>query len=202
MAAGSNEKRQNGKAGSARVSPADMPAWEAASGLLHVLIDTPQGSPVKFKYDVEKSAYTISHVLPPGAVFPFDFGSIPGTLAEDSDPMDVLVLIEHPTFAGCLVPVRLIGVLAARQTQEGRTNRNDRLIGVAAESRAYRDLHELADVPKHLIKEIEHFFVSYNEERGWRFKIFGRFGAARAASLVKEGERRRRQLDAKPKRAR
>jgi inorganic pyrophosphatase len=196
MASGPKKKSGGASKSAGGRSAEELPAWDSASKRLHVLIDTPQGSPVKFKYDVEKGAYTISHVLPPGAVFPFDFGSIPGTLAEDGDPMDVRVLIEHPTFAGCLVLVRLIGVLAARQTQEGKTNRNDRLIGVAAESRAYRDLHELTDVPKHLLKEIEHFFVSYNDERGRRFKIFGRFGAARAEGLVKAGEKRHRREEA------
>ncbi len=154
------------------------------------MVDTPKGSAIKFKFDLGKGCYTIAHILPPGAVFPFDFGSIPSTSAADGDPVDVLVLMEEPSFAGCLVPVRLIGVLEARQTREGKSNRNDRLIGVAAESRAYREIHALADVPGHLLEEIEHFFVSYNEERGRAFKILGRFGPARAARLVRAGERK------------
>jgi inorganic pyrophosphatase len=153
------------------------------------VVDTPKGSAIKFKFDFKKGCYTISHILPPGAVFPFDFGSIPSTSAADGDPLDVLILMEEPSFAGCLVPVRLIGVMEANQTQEGKTNRNDRLIGIAAESRAYRDLHALEEVPKHLLKEIEHFFVSYNEERGRVFKVLGRFGPACAARLVRAGER-------------
>ena len=168
----------------------ELPARDPSTGHLHVLVDTPKGSPIKFKYDLEKRCYTISHVLPPGTVFPFDFGSIPSTSAEDGDPLDVLILLEEPSFPGCLVPVRLIGVIEAKQTQKGKTERNDRLIGVAAESRAYRDLSELKGVPRHLLKEIEHFFVSYNEERGRRFKVLGRFGKARAERLVRAGERR------------
>ncbi len=168
----------------------ELPSWDASSGLLHVVVDTPKGSVIKFKVDLEKGCYTISHLLPPGAVFPFDFDSIPSTSAADGDPVDVLILMEKASFAGCLVPVRLIGVLEANQTQEGKTNRNDRLIGVAAESRAYRELRALEDVPKNLLKEIEHFFVSYNEERGRVFKVLGRFGPARAARLVRAGERR------------
>ncbi len=171
-------------------SLSDLATWNSSSGLLQVVVDTPKGSPVKFKYDVASRCYTIAHILPPGAVFPFDFGSIPGTLAEDGDPLDLLILMEEPTFAGCLVPVRLIGVLEAKQTQEGRTNHNDRLIGAAEASRTYRGLRRLDDAPGHLIKEIEHFFVSYNEERGRRFRVLGRFGPARARSLVDAGERR------------
>lgn len=174
-------------------SPLALPAFDSATGHLHVVVDTPRGSAIKFKFDLEKGCYTISHVLPPGTVFPFDFGSIPSTSADDDDPLDVLILLEEPSFPGCLVPVRLIGVLEAEQTQEGKKDRNDRLIGVAAESRVYKELAELKGVPKHRLKEIEHFFVSYNEERGRRFKVLGRYGKARAERLVRAGERRFRE---------
>jgi inorganic pyrophosphatase len=145
---------------------------------------------VKFKYDIEKGCYTLSHILPAGATFPFDFGSIPRTLAEDGDPHDVLILMEWPSFAGCLVPVRLVGVLEAEQTQDGKTMRNDRLIGSAERSRTFADAKSLKDLPGKLLEELEHFFVSYNEERGRRFRVLGRLGAARAEKLVMAGERR------------
>jgi inorganic pyrophosphatase len=170
-----------------------MKTWDSSSKLLHVVVDTPKGSPVKFKYDVENRSYTIAHVLPPGLVFPFDFGSVPGTRADDGDPLDALILLEAPTFAGCLVPVLLIGVLVGKQTQKGRTLRNDRLIGVAAESRTYREIRRLGDVPDPLLRSIEQFFVTYNEQRGRRFRVTGRFGSTRARRLVREGERRFRE---------
>ena len=154
-----------------------------------VVVDTPRGSPIKFKYDVEKKRYTIAHVLPPGMVFPFDFGSVPGTLADDGDPLDAMILLEAPTFAGCLVEVRLIGVLEAKQTQKGRTMRNDRLIGVAAESRTYKKIRKLADVPGALLRSIEQFFVTYNAQRGRRFRVVSRGGPIRARRLVRAGER-------------
>jgi inorganic pyrophosphatase len=145
------------------VSLAELPAWDSSLGLLHVVVDTPKGSPIKFKYDTGKRAYTISHVLPPGTVFTFDFGSIPQTLAEDGDPLDILILIEEPTFAGCLVSVRLVGVLQAEQTQEEER----RTATIASSpppktSRTYRDIRSLGSVPAHLLNQIEHFFVSYN----------------------------------------
>ena len=170
-----------------------MKARDSSSKLLEVVVDTPKGSPIKFKYDVAKRRYTIAHVLPPGMVFPFDFGSVPRTLADDGDPLDALVLLETPTFAGCLVPVRLVGVLRAKQTQKGKTMRNDRLIGVAAESRTYREIRRLDDVADHLLRSIEHFFVSYNEQRGRRFRVTGRFGPSQARRIVREGERRFRE---------
>jgi inorganic pyrophosphatase len=170
-----------------------MTTWDSSSKLLHVVVDTPKGSPIKFKYDVASRAYTIAHVLPPGMIFPFDFGSVPQTLADDGDPLDALILLESPTFAGCLVPVRLIGVLVGKQTQKGRTVRNDRLIGVAEESRTYQEIRGLAGVPDQLLRSIEHFFVAYNEARGRRFRVTGRFGPTRARGLVRAGERRFRE---------
>jgi inorganic pyrophosphatase len=171
----------------------DLPTRDPSSGRLHVVVDTPRGSPVKFKYDLDKGCYTIAHILPAGATFPYDFGSIPRTRAEDGDPLDVLILMEWPSFAGCLVPVRLIGVLEAEQTQEGETNRNDRLIGTAERSRAFGDARSLKDLPSKLLSELEHFFVSYNGERGRDFRVLGRLGAARAEKLVAAGERRFRE---------
>lgn len=98
--------------------------------------------------------------------------------------------MEKPSFTGCLVPVRLLGVLKAEQTQEGRPFRNDRLIGAAAVSREYRDVSTLEDVPRRLLEELERFFVFYNEDRGRFFKILGRFGPDRALRLLEAGQRR------------
>jgi inorganic pyrophosphatase len=181
--------RQSSEA--ARQTPGfDLPAWDSPTGLLHAVVDTPKGSPIKFKIDRKKNCYTIAHILPPGTVFPFDFGSIPSTLAEDGDPLDVLILMEEPAFAGCLVPVRLLGALVAEQTQEGEIDRNDRLIGAADKSRLYGGLEALEELPDHVLKEIEHFFVSYNEERGRDFRVIGRAGPERARRLVQAGVRR------------
>jgi len=168
----------------------ELPPWDSSTGLLHVVVDTPKGGRIKFKYDQDKRVYEASYLFPAGTLFPFDFGSIPSTLADDGDPLDVLVLMEEPSFTGCLVSVRPIGVLAAKQTQEGKTNRNDRLIGVAEVSRTYRELRTMKDVPARLLTEIERFFVFYNEDRDRKFKVLGRFGPDRAARLVSAGERR------------
>ena len=167
-----------------------IPALDPESGLLRVIVDTPAGSPIKFKYDIENRCYKASYLFAPGTVFPFDFGSVPSTLAEDGDPLDALVLMEKPSFTGCLVPVRLLGVLEAEQTQDGKTFRNDRLIGVAEVSREYEGLSTLKDVPSRLLKDLESFFVFYNASRGRIFKVLGRFGPDRALRLVSAGERR------------
>jgi inorganic pyrophosphatase len=87
----------------------------------------------------------LKSVLPNGAVFPFDFGSVPGTTADDGDPLDVLLLMDEPAFTGCLVQGRLLGVINAKQTSNGKTERNDRLIAVAAESQIHSSLKFIGD---------------------------------------------------------
>jgi inorganic pyrophosphatase len=96
--------------------------------------------------------------------------------------------MDEPAFVGCLIPSRLIGVIAAEQTEEdGKTETNDRLIAVAANSRNHSDIKSLDDLNETLIGEIEHFFVSYNEAKDKEFKPLGRFGAPKAKRIIEEG---------------
>jgi inorganic pyrophosphatase len=108
-----------------------------------VIIDTPKGCRNKYAFDLKHKAYVLKAMLPRGAVFPFDFGSIPGTEAQDGDPLDALVLMDEPAFTGCLIEARLIGVIEAKQTEDGKTERNDRLIAVAAESPGHQKVNHL-----------------------------------------------------------
>lgn len=164
-------------------------ARDAAAGAVNVIIDTPQGSRNKYKFDEQLKLFKLAGVLTSGAVFPFNFGDVPGTLSEDGDPLDVLVLMDEPAFVGCLIETRLIGVIEAEQTEEGKTERNDRLIAVAAVSRNHRDVTELSQVSENLVHEIEHFFVSYNQAKGKAFKVLGRGDAAQAAALIEQGRK-------------
>ena len=158
---------------------------------LHVIIETPQGSRNKFEYDDELGLFKLGGVLPAGAVFPFDFGFVPSTTGGDGDPLDVLLLMDEAAFAGCLVVARLLGVIEAEQTEEdGETTRNDRLVAIVENSRNHKDVRSLNQLNGNLLDEMEHFFVSYNEMKGKKFKPLGRFGAERAKRLIEEGVRR------------
>src|SRR5690348_824188 len=85
--------------------------------IVTAVIETPMGSRNKVKYDQKLGFYALSSVLPQGMMFPHAFGFIPRTKAEDGDPEDVLVIMDEPTFTGCVVPSRLIGVIEAEQTE-------------------------------------------------------------------------------------
>lgn len=95
--------------------------------------------------------------------------------------------MDEPAFAGCLIPSRLIGVIEAEQTENGETEKNDRLIAVASNSRVHKDIKSINDLDQTLVDEIEHFFISYNEAKGKEFKPLGRFAAQRAKKIVEEG---------------
>jgi inorganic pyrophosphatase len=155
---------------------------------LNVIIDTPKDSRNKYKYDEKLGLFKLSGVLAVGHSFPYDFGFIPQTLGGDGDALDVLVLMDESAFVGCLVPSRLIGVIEAEQTErDGKTERNDRLIAVATDSKTHENIKTINDLNKTLVEQIEHFFISYNEAKGKNFKPLGRFGARKAKSLVEDG---------------
>ncbi|GAC1476772.1 MAG: inorganic diphosphatase [Gemmatimonadaceae bacterium] len=156
-----------------------------------VVVETPRGGRTKVAYDSTRDVFVVKKVLPEGMSFPFDFGFIPSTLGEDGDPVDVLVLMDEPIATGTIVPSRLIGVLEATQTEkDGSSEENDRLVAVGAACTMYRDVKKLADLPSPVVEQIEHFFISYNEQEGKKFKITGRHGRTRAESSLQEGRRR------------
>jgi inorganic pyrophosphatase len=166
-----------------------LSAREPDSGLVRVVVDTPKGSRNKYKYDETLGLYRLSKVLPVGIAFPYDFGFIPSTRAEDGDPLDVLVLGEEAMFPGCLVTVRLVGVIQAEQTEHGKTFRNDRLMGAIETSVNRPAIQTLADLRTEHLDEIEYFFMAYNHLEGRHFKPIGRHGPALAEQLLADGIR-------------
>jgi inorganic pyrophosphatase len=156
----------------------------AGSGLLHAVVDTPKGSRNKYAFDTDLGQWKLKKVLPHGLSFPYDFGFLPGTEGEDGDPIDVLIVMDEPAFPGCVVSVRLLGVLEARQTEGRKTIRNDRLVGVAVTEENPSPLRTLRQLGRQQLDELEAFFVSYNELLGRRFRPVRRSGPARAHELV------------------
>ena len=161
---------------------------------VQVVIETPKGSRNKYAYDPEQKIFALSRVLPAGMIFPYDFGFVPSTKADDGDPLDVLILMDAPAFPGCLVEARLIGVFEGQQVQEGKKRRNDRLIAVAAESQTHSHVKDLRDLNSNLVDEMVHFFENYpwkNES----FKVVGRKGAKTAMQLLKKERKKKGDQD-------
>ncbi|HZP22729.1 MAG TPA: inorganic diphosphatase [Terriglobales bacterium] len=167
-------------------SPTEIDPFSTGDKSLRVVIETPKGSRNKFKYDPELGTYRLNTVLSEGMVFPYDFGFVPQTRAQDGDPLDVLLLMDEPAFTGCVVEARIVGVIEAEQTEDGKTTRNDRVLAVATGSHNHVDIKEPKDLNKNMIKELESFFVAYNEARGTKFKLLGCKNMKTAMKLIKK----------------
>lgn len=153
------------------------------------IVETPGGSRNKYNWEPGERAFRLGKVLPEGFVFPHDFGFFPNTEADDGDPVDVLILGDEPTFPGCRVEVRLIGVIEGEQLKKGKRERNHRLIAVAEESRRYARVISLSDLGSNVIEELEHFFVMYHLNDGTTYRVVGRKGSASATRALDEARR-------------
>src|SRR5580698_3867537 len=153
------------------------------------IIETPKDCRNKFDYDPDSNLFMLGGLLPEGMMFPFDFGFIPSTLGADGDPIDVMVLMDAPAHVGCLIEVRIIGIIDAEQTQDGKTESNSRLLGVAIHSYDHQGLKSISEVSKTLLDQVEEFFVSYNKQRGKKFSVTGTGGSKKAIKFIKAGIR-------------
>jgi inorganic pyrophosphatase len=124
---------------------------------LDVVIEIPRGSRNKYEYDHGAHVIRLDRRLFSATVYPADYGFVPDTLALDGDPLDVLVLLEDPTFPGCWVEVRAVGVF----WMEDEKGPDAKILCVPSHDPSYDQVHDLADLPKRLLDEIEHFFDVY-----------------------------------------
>lgn len=166
-------------------SPADLPSH--AGGMVVTVIETPRGSRNKIKFDPDLGVFRLDRILPAGLAFPFDFGFIPGTRAEDGDPLDVLVLLDQPVHPGCIVLVRLLGVIEVEQQKGGGgpAERNDRLVAVPGGPKAHTSLRTLRDVDTFTLDAIGAFFEAYHALDGDVVRILGRKGVNAAEAAIR-----------------
>src|SRR6202011_5737251 len=121
----------NGRAKGGLADPSRLQTMDQHDGdIVQVVIETPKGSRNKYAFDPEQKVFELKKVWPAGMTFPYDFGFIPSTKAEDGDPTDVLVLMDEPAFPGVLVKCRVIGVIEGEQGKKKNRQRNDRIVGV------------------------------------------------------------------------
>lgn len=158
-------------------------------GIFQVIVETPKGNRNKFAFDDEQKVFVLRKVLPAGMTFPYDFGFIPQTRAEDGDPIDVLLLMDEPAFPGVAVRARLIGVLEGEQTENGKKVRNDRLLAVAEANHLYANFRTIDDLPRHSLRELEDFFINYARLEGKEFRLLSCKGPEDALRLVEKARR-------------
>ena len=155
--------------------------------MLRVVIETPKGSRNKFAFDPNEHIFELKKVLPAGMTFPYDFGFVPSTEADDGDPIDVLVLMDEPAFPGCVLTCRPIGVIEGEQGDKKDKERNDRIIAVEKDAHSWADIKTIDDLGKQFCSELEEFFVNYHELTGQQYRVLGLKGPDQARKLVKSG---------------
>src|SRR5437763_348499 len=169
-----------------------MGAFDGEKKCVNIVIETPKGSRVKYGYDEKSGILELKKALPEGMIFPFNFGFIPGTKADDGDPMDVLVVNQEPLIPGCLVKARLMAIIGAEQKErDGQKIRNDRLVAMAIGKQTPTFMESL-ELDKKTLKEIEYFFVSYNKLADKEFKVLGRGGEKKALAAVRKCEKKKK----------
>jgi inorganic pyrophosphatase len=157
------------------------------NGKIQVVIETPKGSRNKYSFDNEQKVFTLSKVLPAGMAFPYDFGFIPSTRAEDGDPTDVLVLMDEPAFPGCVLKCRVIGVIEGQQGKKKSGERNDRIIAIEDANHSYAHIRHVKELGKKFCRELEEFFVNYHDMQGKKYRIIDIKGPTEARRRIEDG---------------
>jgi len=144
-----------------------------------MIVEIPKNSGNKYEYDGALGVFRLDRVLYSPMHYPGDYGFIPGTLADDGDPLDVLTLVEEPSFSGCLIEVRPVGIL----NMVDNASPDQKVIAVPNRDPRYEQVHTLDQLFAHTRREIEHFFTIYKELEGKKTQMQG-WGAPMAAREV------------------
>jgi inorganic pyrophosphatase len=171
-------------------NPSSLKPFEGhGAHTVRVVIETPKGSRNKYAFDADERIFVLKKVLPTGMNFPYDFGFVPSTLAEDGDPIDVLVLMDEPAFAGCVLECRLIGVIRGEQRDGKKTTRNDRIVAVQCDTHSYSAFAHITDLGKPFVRELEEFFVNFHRLSGKQFKVLDVQGPREARRRIDQARK-------------
>ena len=157
--------------------------------VVNMIVEIPKGKRNKYEMDKETGMIKLDRYLYSSSVYPGDYGFIPQTLAEDGDPLDALVMVNEPTFSGCLIESRVVGMF--RMKDKGL---NDfKVLAVPNADPLFEHIRKLSDVPPHFLREVEHFFATYKHLEGVITESLGWISAEEATAEVRESVDRFRQ---------
>lgn len=160
----------------------DMDPGEEMPEIVRMIVEIPMGSANKYEYDGEFGLFRLDRSLYASVHYPGDYGFIPGTLAEDHDPLDILVLVSNPSITGCMMYVRPVGILNMIDSSE----RDQKVLAVPTRNPRFEQIHTIDQVFPHTRREIEHFFTIYKELEGKRTVMEGWGGPKEARKAILE----------------
>lgn len=159
-----------------------VPIGSDAPHEVNVVVEIPRGSSNKIEYDIAMDVFRLDRVLYSPLFYPCEYGFVSGTLFEDGDPLDILVLSTQPTFTGCLIVARPVGVLKMSDDK----GPDDKILGVSCHDPRFERVHGLDDVSEHRLKEILHFFAVYKDLEDKEVCIHGWEGPESAQALIQQ----------------
>jgi inorganic pyrophosphatase len=152
---------------------------------IEVTVEIPSGSRNKYEYDHERHRFVLDRILYSSVHYPCDYGFLEGTMADDGDPLDVLVVISEPTFPGCVVRARPVGALDMRDDK----GHDYKILAVATDDPRWDETHTLEDLSAHRLREVENFFQIYKELEGREVEVMGWLGVAEAWQIIDDSLR-------------
>ena len=161
----------------------DLPIGDQFPRVVNAIIEIPKGSRNKYEYDLALGIFKLDRVLYSSMHYPEAYGFVPSTLWDDGDPLDIFVFIDQPLQTGVLVEAKPIGILRMRDEKGS----DDKILAVATGDPTYGSIYDIGDVPKHLLVEIEHFFVNYKKLEGKHVESFGWDNVLVALEAVRHG---------------
>ncbi len=141
---------------------AKIPAGTQSPSAVNCIVEIPRGRRTKFEVDLATGLMRLDRYLYSSSHYPGDYGFIPQTLAEDGDNLDILVMVNEPTFSGCLIQARVVGLF--RMTDRGQ--QDCKVLAVPNSDPLFAEFQDLDNVPKHFLREVEHFFTTYKQLEG------------------------------------
>jgi inorganic pyrophosphatase len=153
--------------------------------IVRAIIEIPKNSSNKYEYDGSLGVFRLDRALYSPMHYPGDYGFIPGTLAEDGDPLDVLVMVDEPSFTGCLMEVRPVGLL----NMVDQKQKDQKVLAVPNRNPRFDSIHTIDQVFPHIRKEIEYFFSIYKELQGAKTTIDGWKGPQESRRVIHESRK-------------
>jgi inorganic pyrophosphatase len=164
----------------------ELPVGPDAPKVINAVIEIPNEGINKYEYDKKLHVFRLDRNLYSPVHYPGDYGFVPSTLAEDGDPLDVLVLVDAPSFPGCVMEVRPIGLL--EMLDQGVAD--EKVLCVGKKNPRYEDIANYSEIYPHMLKEITHFFAIYKDLEGKRVEVKGWHDADFARLKVQEAQKR------------